>query len=277
MRVQEINLINPDKGSIKYHIVEFPDSEKHIVIDSEIDHKKHTLIITRIANADDLFILMQLGDILNRHGVTFSLYITYLMGMRMDRVVAFNEAFSLKLVADAINSIKPIRVTLVEAHSQKAVSLINNCDCQYVNVAFVATADYYCFPDAGAIERYAHQFSHSPERPSDKIILCSKERDPETGKLSGFKILNPEVYKGGSICVVDDLCDGGGTFAGVAEKLREIAPDAFLKVYVTHMVNPKGIITLAEHFDEVEFSDSYADWNLTDLPDNVKCSKNWSK
>lgn len=77
--------------------------------------------------------------------------------------------------------------------------------------------------------------------------------------------------------MVDDLCDGGGTFAGIAEKLREIAPDAFLKVYVTHMVNPKGIITLAEHFDEVEFSDSYADWNLTDLLDNVKCNKNWSK
>lgn len=277
MQTQIIDLINPDKSTIKYHIIEFPDGEKHIVLDSELSHKKHTLIVTRITNADDLFILLQLGDILNRHEVTFSLYIPYLMSMRMDRVISFNESFSLKVVADAINSIKPVRVTLVEAHSHKAIALIKNCDCQYANVAAVATADYYCFPDAGATERYAHQFGYSPEHPSDKVILCAKERDPETGKLSGFKIINPEVYKGGSICVVDDLCDGGGTFAGIAQKLREIAPDAFLKVYVTHMVNPKGIITLAEHYDEVEFSDSYADWNLTNLPDNVKCSKNWSK
>lgn len=277
MLTQTINLINPDESKIKFHVVEFPDGEKHIVLDSALDHKKHTLIITRITNADDLFILMQLGDILNRHEVSFSLYIPYLMGMRMDRVISFNEAFSLKIVADAINSLGASRVTLVEAHSQKAVSLIDRCVCQYANLLAVATADYYCFPDAGATERYSPQFGTDSEHPSDKVILCTKERDPETGKLAGFKILNPEVYKGGTICVVDDLCDGGGTFAGIAEKLREIAPDAFLKVYVTHMVNPKGIIMLAEYYDEVEFSDSYADWNLTDLPKNVKCSKNWSK
>ena len=272
MYTQDINLINPEKSQVKYRIVDFPDGEKHIVLE-ELDHKKHTLVITRIANADDLFILMQLGDILNRHGVSFSLFITYLMGMRMDRVVSFNEAFSLKVVTDAINSMNPLRVTYVEPHSHKAVQLTNNSDCRYANVQGVATADYYCFPDAGAIERYAHQFA--PDQKN--VILCNKERDPETGKLSGFKILNPEDYKGGTICVVDDLCDGGGTFAGVAKELRKIAPDAHLKVYVTHMVNPKGIITLAEHYDEVEFSDSYADWNLTDLPDNVKCNNVWAK
>lgn len=272
MFTQDINLVNPEKSQVKFHIVDFPDGEKHIVLDSELDHKKHVLVITRIANADDLFILMQLGDILNRHAVTFSLYIPYLMGMRMDRVVSFNESFSLKIVAEVINAMKPIRVTLIEPHSKTAMQLIDNCDCRYAHIQGVATADYYCLPDAGAVERYRYQF----DADTKQVILCNKERNPETGELSGFKILNPEIYKGGTICVVDDLCDGGGTFAGIAQEIRKIAPDAHLKVYVTHMVNPKGIITLAEHYDEVEFSDSYADWSLTNLPDNVKCNKVWS-
>lgn len=273
MYTQTINLLNPEKSDVKYHIVDFPDGEKHIVLEDELNHKKHVLILTRITNADDLFILMQLADIINRHAVTFSLYIPYLMGMRMDRVISFNEAFSLKVVADAINAMKPLRVTLIEPHSEKVRQLIDNCDYRFANVQGVATAKYFCFPDAGAIARYAHQFDSEEDR--QNVILCNKERDPETGKLSGFKILNPEIYKGGTICVVDDLCDGGGTFAGIAQELRKIAPDAHLKVYVTHMVNPKGIITLAEHYDEVEFSDSYANWNLTDLPDNVKCQNIW--
>lgn len=272
MFLQDLNLINPDKSQVKFHIVNFPDGEKHIVLDNELDHKKPVLVITRIANADDLFILMQIGDILNRHAVTFLLNIPYLMGMRMDRVISFSESFSLKVVADIINAMKPIRVTLIEPHSEKAIQLINNCDCKYAHVQGVAEADYYCFPDAGAINRYRRQFDVDTKR----VILCNKERDPETGKLSGFKILNSEIYKGGTICVVDDLCDGGGTFAGIAQELRKIAPDAHLKVFVTHMVNPKGIITLAEHYDEVSFTDSYKDWSAEiTLPENTTIVKAW--
>lgn len=72
----------------------------------------------------DLFVLLQVGNILNRQGVPFSLTIRYLMSARMDRVMSFNEAFSLEIVANAINSIHPTKVGLHEAHSERAVSLM---------------------------------------------------------------------------------------------------------------------------------------------------------
>ena len=66
----------------------------------------------------------------------------------------------------------------------------------------------------------------------------------------------------------------GGTFVGIANKIREVNPDRKLAIYVTHMVNPKGITTLSENYDEVYFTNSYADWDeYMKLPDNVRIIK----
>mgnify|MGYP001184812779 FL=1 len=123
------------------------------------------------------------------------------------------------------------------------------------------------YPDKGAMQRY--DGSASTE------VLCSKVRDTETGKLSGFKIENPEILEefDKPLVVIDDLCDGGGTFAGIAKELRKVAPDRKLCIYVTHMVNPKGIVTLSENYDEVYFTNSYKDWDNEVLPSNVKVIK----
>ena len=217
MNPQTINLVNAEKSEVKYHIVNFPDGEKHLVLESELDHKRPAQVITRIASPDDLFILMQAGDILNRHGVQMSLFIPYLMGMRMDRVTSFNEAFSLQRIADCINSLNPTHVVVVEPHSDVTTQLIKNCQGLYMNIFNAVQADNICFPDDGAAKRYAPQFQN--EAGKFHILYCTKKRDPETGKLSGFELCNPDDYQGGSIAVVDDLCDGGGTFAGIASAL----------------------------------------------------------
>lgn len=275
MNPQTINLINAEKSEVKYRIVNFPDGEQHLVLESELDHKRPAQVITRIASPDDLFILMQAGDILNRHGVQMSLFIPYLMGMRMDRVTSFNEAFSLKIIADCINSLNPTHVVVVEPHSEATTQLIKNCQGLYMNIFNAVQADNICFPDDGADKRYAPQFQNGAGK--FHILYCTKKRDPETGKLSGFELCNPDDYQGGSIAVVDDLCDGGGTFAGIATALRDaLGDETDLSIFVTHMVNPKGIKTLSEHYSKVSFSDSYKDWSTEELPENVTLQKAWS-
>ncbi len=89
-----------------------------------------------------------------------------------------------------------------------------------------------------------------------EVLICNKTRNPDTGKLEGFHIENPELlqdedFKDFPLVVMDDLCDAGGTFVGIANKIREVNPDRKLAIYVTHMVNPKGITTLSENYDEV--------------------------
>lgn len=273
--MQILNLINPTLcDGIGFDIVHFPDGEDHITL-KNINRKDNVHVITRIANPNDLFILMQIGDILKRQEIQWGLSILYLMGGRMDRVISFNEAYTLKIVTDIINGLKPEFVEVFEPHSMKTVTLLENCQSPRLtnlnNLPIDHETGTLCFPDRGAADRYGSRIP--PEVP---VVYCSKVRNPQTGELSGFRIENPEAYRGGDIMLVDDLCDGGGTFVGIAGELRKImAEGAKLSVHVTHMVNPKGIKNLSENFDEVIFSDSYKDWGAEKLPDNVTLKSFW--
>lgn len=213
---------------------------------------------------------LQIGDILNRHEVTFALHIYYLMSMRMDRVISFNEAYSLKIVANLINSMNPEAVNVLEPHSHKTEVLIKEFWGHLEPRIPNFTGYIPVYPDAGAVNRY---------QTLGEVLICSKTRNPDTGKLEGFHIENPELlqdedFKDFPLVVMDDLCDVGGTFVGIANKIREVNPDRKLAIYVTHMVNPKGITTLSENYDEVYFTNSYADWDeYMKLPDNVRIIK----
>lgn len=58
----------------------------------------------------------------------------------------------------------------------------------------------------------------------------------------------------------DYLYDGGGTFCGIAAEIRKVRPDVELNIFVTHIVNPKGIENLSRNFDHIWFTNSYKDW-----------------
>jgi ribose-phosphate pyrophosphokinase len=262
--MQIINLINKDKGDIVYDIINFSDGEKHIKFITEINRKDSVKVICRITSMDELFILMQVGDILNRMEVEWALVITYLMGMRMDRVMSFNEAFSLKIVAKTINDMHPDAVFIVEPHSDRTLKLINNSTPLMNRFAEAAMTDpehnyMIVFPDAGAKLRYGAALENKVP-----MMTCHKKRDPATGKLSGFGIDNPEVLKEYPECtaffVIDDLCDGGGTFCGIAEQLKERRPDFYRTLAITHAVAARGIYKVIDYYNDLFITNSYADW-----------------
>lgn len=263
--MQIINLINKDKGDIVYDIINFSDGEKHIKFITEINRKDSVKVICRITSMDELFILMQVGDILNRMEVEWALIITYLMGMRMDRVMSFNEAFSLKIVAKTINDMHPDAVFIVEPHSDRTLKLINNSTPLMNHFADAALVDkeynyMIVFPDAGAKFRYGKDLENRAP-----VLTCHKKRDPATGKLSGFGIDNPEVLDEYPECnaffVIDDLCDGGGTFCGIADQLKELRPDFHRTLGITHAVAARGIYKVMDYYNDLFITNSYADWD----------------
>ena len=262
--MQIINLINKDKGDIVYDIINFSDGEKHIKFITEINRKDSVKVICRITSMDELFILMQVGDILNRMEVEWALVITYLMGMRMDRVMSFNEAFSLKIVAKTINDMHPDAVFVVEPHSDRTLKLINNSTPLMNHFAEAAMTDpehnyMIVFPDAGAKLRYGEALENKVP-----MMTCHKKREPAAGKLSGFGIDNPEVLNEYPECnaffVIDDLCDGGGTFCGIADQLKELRPDFHRTLAITHAVAARGIYKVMDYYNDLFITNSYADW-----------------
>lgn len=266
--MQILNLINKEKGDINYSLSKFPDGEVQITL-GEFSHKDTIDVKCRIASAEDLFILMQVCDIIKRHGVPFIVSIYYLMGMRMDRVMDFNRPFTLSVVCNALDNLKANLIKIFSPHSYQSIRLIKKTkavrllDDPFNDILELKKPNgcKVVYPDEGAKTRY---FFYSY---SDGAILCEKNRDLATGKITSIKIVNPEDIKNTPLIVRDDLCDGGGTFVGISQAIREVKPDAIIDIYVDHMVNPKGIENLSKNFNHVWFTNSYKTWE--NLPDNV--------
>jgi len=280
--MKTINLINLEKSDIKYERTVFPDGEPHIKLDP-IDRKDIYNVITRISNPDELFLTLQVGDILKRQGVIFDLTITYLMSMRMDRVVNFEESFTLNLVAQMINSLEARKVYIFEAHSDRTFDLIKNSEKLdepsergYSECHIDATGFYICFPDHGACERYAnYRDVFEEDYYEERTIIMNKVRDLNNkGKIMSINIVSePECVLHDSVIIIrDDLCDAGGTFCWAAKILREKYPTCKLAIKVSHLVNEVGLKNLSENFDEVYITNSYKDWDVSQYP-NVHVKK----
>lgn len=267
-----INLINPVRSQVKYELTVFPDGEPHIKLE-EIDRKKEYHIVCRITNPSELFVLAQVGYILKRQDVIFDIEITYLMSMRMDRVISFNEAFTLQIVADIINALGAEKVYVFEAHSERVFKEIfnsrpydplqNTTEFSKFEREFILNPDNaICFPDYGALDRYSSMVS-----PLVKTLCMKKVRDLENKGV--IKSMELESFIEGDIpviTIIDDLCDGGGTFCWASSILREKFPNAKIQIFVKHLVNPVGLKKLAETFDAVYITNSYKDWDVTEYP-----------
>lgn len=266
--MQVLDFIKPEMGTMEYEVINFPDGQKHLRIKSEIDRKDSDVRIRcRIKDAEELFLLVQALDVLNRHGLKPNVFIYYLMGARMDRIMSFNEPFTLKLVMDILSGFDAC-FNVLEAHNLQTIEEKHG----WINWPFYADIyeSVWCYPDAGAFFRYKPFFSLSNGKAFKENIVCQKRRDPETGKLSGFELDCGDVeIEGKNVIVLDDLIDGGGTFCGIAPLIRDKKPGS-LTLRVCHAIQLEGIKRVAAVYDKVIISNSYFDWETMELPDNVE-------
>lgn len=275
--MKNILLINVAESDVKYVRSIFPDGETHIKFTTDIDRKEQYKVVCRITNPTELFELMQVGNILNRLGVYWVLEIPYLMGMRMDRVISFNEAFSLEIIANVINSLNIPEVGIYHPHSPRTLQLINNSYELKDNFNYLFKKELsdsiICFPDQGAYDRYYSTLQYYNPC-SSYYITMNKVRDLENdGKIIKLepKHIPSAIEWIDDILVYDDLCDGGGTFILTAKALREINPNAQLTIFVRHLVNPRGLENLSQNYDYVIITNSYKNWgDEENLPSNVQ-------
>lgn len=197
------------------------------------------VINARIANGDDLLAVLLTAEALRHASATsIELFITYLLGARMDRRIGVGEPFTLAVVADCLRG-KFDRIAVLDPHSDVACALLGAdavSPIDYVReaVTSIARVDALCAPDAGSskkVEAYAAKIGEYP------IVQCLKHRDSKTGKLSDFRVVNDVVPE--RVLIVDDICDGGGTFVAVAEKLRARGAK-WIGFYATHGIFSKG-------------------------------------
>ena len=68
------------------------------------------------------------------------------------------------------------------------------------------------------------------------------------------------------LVITDDICDGGGTFHGVAAALREVYGNDFkLHLWTSHGIYSKGVEELLKTFDTLGCTNSFVN-DFTETP-----------
>ncbi len=189
------------------------------------------------------------------------LVVPSLFGARQDRINPEGDVlFTARNVAKLINSLGCPRVITLDPHSEVAPALIERCTSLHTDDIFAwlrwnASPVTFNFPeavispDAGAEKRAGLV----AKRFGVPLLHAWKSRDVKDGHITGFGIEPCEEFRDKRLLIVDDLCDGGGTFVGLNAKLPA---GALVDLYVTHGLFTKGTRELLLKFSHIYCTDS---------------------
>lgn len=204
---------------------------------------------------DEFFEISSLVNILRHlnNRINIGLYLPYTPYARQDRCMERHDAFSLGDYADQLNSLKLDKVVILDAHSDVAPALFNNCTNipQHFILSTGEASDIMGWgnvlvaPDAGASKKILKAagvlgISH------ENVVYMEKERDTRNGNILGTKVAsNAGVLVGASAIIVDDLVDGGRTFTECASALYA-AGATHVGLFVTHGIFARGVQPLID-------------------------------
>ena len=218
--------------------VVFPGGETHVNITQPIPET--SVIAVRTGDMSTLAMAVMASKRRAADGGVTSLVVAYLPGARQDNHLLDSEG---SLYADLINAGGFHRVYIADPHSTQVADLIQRvvvCDDlvieQLTRFATMIAPDAVIAPDHGAHDR-ADRAARNAGVP---LITMEKHRNPDTGAITGIEVADETGIalltdlREPRLLVVDDICDGGGTFAGIAEAIHSHNPNARMSLWVTH-------------------------------------------
>jgi len=248
----------PNKKEINFESFTFSGGEPHIKILDDLDG---VIITHRIQSFNDIgLLLIAVNALRNMKVKNINLLLPYFPGARQDRLMVKGEALSVKVYAELINNLKLNSVTIFDPHSEVTTALLDNCTV-IENYKFIKKVineldkdTLLISPDGGALKKIYKVASYLQNY---EVIECSKLRNVKTGKLSGFKVYAGDL-QGKDCLIVDDICDGGRTFLGIAKELK--AKNAGkLYLAVSHGIFSKGFEELNKHFSKIFTTNAFKD------------------
>lgn len=268
-QIMKYLLLSPFIGlqpSIEHESFVFNGGEPHLKINPASIHgfdPAHTPVCVGVQarSSDDVLLALLANDALQRLGFRdIELFIPYFPAARQDRVMVPGEALSVKVYTSMVNAAGFRRVTVFDPHSEVTPALLDRCrvisNHDFIRRAIAQLPDAerltLVAPDAGSAKKIHHL---AAALQWERVVQCDKTRDVRTGQLSGAQVFADDL-NGADCLIVDDICDGGGTFIQLAEALkRKNAGRLYLAV--SHGIFSKGTEVLTAHFDRVFTTDSF--------------------
>lgn len=235
----------------------FPGGEQHLRTVGEFPADTRLVVDVRGADASDLVRAGIAASFARTAGAQTILLLPYLPAARSDH----DEVMGAQVYADLVNGFHFDHVVAIDPHSPYSQSAYRR----------LTVADH-----TPLVERAVTQWNATTDLPVTGIIAADKSggqhaaaiaaaldvpmfqalkhRDQTTGRLSGFSV--EALPSDGRLLVVDDICDGGGTFLGLADVAG--VPRDRLGLWVTHGVFSGAALThLPERFGFIACTDSF--------------------
>lgn len=235
------------------NILKFADGSLRVTIPKEvlggshlaIDLAQEIRISAYLQSMDDVMVVAQLVDIIRRHtrvAPQLTLQITSPIYSRYDRVMfdERNDGFGAQTFVRFIKATGVDTVELYDPHSDMIGKLfelhglkVKSASQGKILRSTLGITDYIrIYPDKGSLNKRESHPAYAP-------VIFDKIRNSETGKITGIECLEGQGFlrteQDAPFLIIDDICEGGGTFLGVAKEFWKLSnPANELQLQVTH-------------------------------------------
>ncbi len=226
-------------------------------------------ILWRIQNSSDLVALLMTAGA-RPEGPFKQVCIPYMPYARQDRVAVPGDPIAIDVVAKILSATGIEEFFVIDAHSEATETALrryctghhfvhNINPLQYIYQYLLTTKIpevTFISPDKGARKKteYYAEFINANV---NGVVYCDKVRNPDDGKLIGFKVAESTCVNPKCFVIVDDICDGGRTFIGVKEAVLKSFPDIPIHLWTTHAIYSAGLEGLGKEFVTIGSTDSF--------------------
>lgn len=246
-----------DNYYVKVENVRFSDGSSNLkIIDPGIKDPTYVTIHVHSEGmeADNcLWEIMKLVDAVDRKYPRIQnkeLQLDYLPHARADRVFEDGNCLPLDVFFYAIGNLGWFTgLILIDPHSDyyknfeylfDDITVLNQH--AIVPHQLIESGDVLVSPDKGSVDKVKklQQSLDFGFRKSTHVCIANKTRDVSTGKIVDTTLTSTTDLQGKVCWIIDDICDGGGTFIPLAEKLKQ---NGAIKVnlFVSHGIFSKGL------------------------------------
>lgn len=228
----------------------FPGGEPHARIPKDFGP---ALLFLKARTWNDVGVALCVLGALRNQGDEVWLFAAYFPGARQDRTDGQTPVTAM-LIYSMFEQVAD-RIYTFDAHSSVIASRVDK-NFMPTDLEFsLQTNTCIIVPDAGALERCADL--ENSKGWGNPLTQCEKHRDFATGRFTGFKM--PPLKTRGLYLIVDDICDGGGTFNLLAQEFEKdpLSKDSRLLLWVSHGIFSKGIAAIHPRIEQIITTDSW--------------------
>jgi ribose-phosphate pyrophosphokinase len=235
----------------------FSGGEPHVKVPI---FKEDLLLHLKLRTWEDVGLAVCLCSALTHQKSQFTSFIPYFPGARQDRSDG-TAPFTLSVMTNLLYHRK---IAVFDPHSDMLKRYMPFTAFMPVDIPVPAwTLDVVGIiaPDEGATDRAAQFLDKF--WPNADLIQGYKERDPQTGKIIKYDL--DIVRRKGTYIIVDDICDGGGTFNLTADHFysQDESNGCNLEMFISHGIFSAGLTNITPRIRRITTTDS---WCRIDYP-----------